>query len=337
MAMMLWGSAAVMTLAGCSKDATDAKRFGDGDGSLVISALPRLQMAESAQTRASQKQIPLTEILGADAAAFNEEWAMSSLRTRVQCIVKNEAGYYDDGESYGSANAFNDERPRLTAAADYMVTMGSLTDSRKRLPSYVAPDGSDIPAEDAPLYRAENPDNKLVPKVDEGEGAGFVYFEGCNTVNIESDSTVDMTVDVKVANAAVTVKFSEAFRNYFAKGAVTLTTKNGLTTRIAEFDGDGDAAQHYIWVRPQQFTLSAAATPKDAPSPGQFEAEEIAFDDCVRADSDVDGQTLYTFVYDVKAGGASGRLTITVNDEPVGEVELGSEETNPNDENYQKE
>ena len=256
---------------------------------------------------------------------------MGSMRTRVVCVEVDNA----EGLVFGSADEFNYENPALSpVAALYNVTMGSLSSGRKRLPGYTTPTGS-ISAEEAPGYRYEHPEDKLIPEVAEGEGVDFIYFEGWNTCTVQANGDTQVDVEVRVANTVVTVEFTEAFRDYFANGAtVTLKTKNGLTAEISGYAAGAAPSRHYFWVRPQQFTLSAVATPQDPSS--TLTAEPITFDDYVR--TDVAPQTLYRIVYDIeKTGGVNGKITVTVDDTPIYTEDLGTIETNPNDENYDKE
>ena len=334
-AVFVCGAAAALLLASCSKEAPQTGGFGDGEGTLRISAVAMPQIGECSKTRAEAEQFPLTAFMGNEAAKFTEEWAMDNLRTRVVCIDVANA----DAVAFDSANEYNyEETPLSPVAANYSVTMGSLASNRKRLPGYTTPTGDSISAEEAPRHRYENPDDKLVPEVAEGEGIDFIYFEGWNTVELQSEDETPVEVTVKVANAVVTVEFTNAFRHFFANGAtVTLKTKNGLTTQIAGYTAGSEPVQRYIWVRPQQFTLSAVATPQ-SPSPGYIEAEQIKFDDYVRADADVAPQTLYRCVFDVSnAGGLDGSINVTVDDTPVYTVDLGTVETNPGDDKYVQE
>lgn len=331
---MLWcGAAAAMLLGGCSKEAAEPGRYGDGEGSLTISAVSMPQIAVNDATRADGPTLALTSIVP-DASKFTEKWAMESLRTRVVC-VEDDAAY--EAHAFASANAYNDENPRLTPVpAKYSVTMG-MPKADGKLHDYTMVTGPD-----APRYREKNKDPetqkypKLVPVVPEGEGVNFIYFEGYATATVESGTEPkEVEVEVKVANTAVTVEFTEAFCKYFANGAaITLTTKGGFTKEIASYEAGetpAQASKHYFWVRPQAFTLTGVATPQ-TPSPGHIEAEPVALK-FEMTDDKVDPQTLYRMTFDAKTTGASGAITVTVDDTVIDTVDLGYEELNPNPKN----
>lgn len=347
-AMFVGCLATAIMLAACSKEAPQTARFDDGEGSLRISAVTTPVIGENPQTRAT---VELTDFMGDAAKKFSETdenglsaWAMNHLRTRVMCIEDDEA------EAYASESAviFNYLNPSLTPVnAVYNVTMGSITASRTKLPNYTAPDGGQVINTNAPIYRKEHPGVKLVPEVAEGEGVDFIYFEGWNTCTVLANTDTEVDVEVKVANTAVTVEFTDDFRNYFPNGAtVKLTTKRGGDEKntdvnklkdvvIASYDADGNKSKHYFWVRPQQFTLSAVAIRQNPSS--TLTAEPITLEDYVRADDKVEPQTLYRCIFDVKnAGGLNGTITVTVDDTAIYTEDLGTIETNPNDDNYPK-
>ena len=332
MVMMIWGAAA-LTLGSCSKEALRLPGDNDGgQGTLHISAVTAPQLAVNGTTRAEEGQIELTKFMGSAAAKFDDDWVMTNLRARVQYVEEENGKAWG---SYTSADAYNDENPFLSPVpAYYNVTLG-MPNAGNKLYAYTTMD-----AQSAPWYRHNNPTAKLVPAVPEGEGIEYIYFEGWKEVLVPaSNRNVEVEVEVKVANTAVTVEFSDNFRNYFASGAtVTLKTKNGLTKVIASYAAGQTPEKHYFWVRPQEFTLSAVATPQ-SPSPGKLDAEPIPLDDVVRTDAEVEPQTLYTFRYDVTntTGALDGKIVITVNDTPVGYVDLGVEELNPNNENFKQE
>lgn len=331
---MLWcGAAAAMLLGGCSKEAAEPGRYGDGEGSLTISAVSMPQIAVNDATRAGEPTLALTSIVP-DASKFTEEWAMKSLRTRVVC-VEDDAAY--DAHAFTSANAYNDENPRLTPVpAKYSVTMG-MPKADGKLHDYTTVTGPD-----APRYRETHPGEKLVPVVPEGEGVDFIYFEGYATATVESGTEpTPVPVEVKVANTAVTVEFTEAFCKYFANGAaITLTTAGGFTKEIASYEAGetpAQASKHYFWVRPQAFTLTGVATPQ-TPSPGHIEAEPVALkfemkDDASNPKTVVNPQTLYRMTFDAETTGASGAIKVKVDDTVIDIVDLGVEELNPNPKN----
>lgn len=331
MVRMIWGVTAALTLAACSKEAvTEAPRHnGDGSGSLRIAAVSLPQIALNGQTRADERK-ELTDIVGNDAAQFNDQWVMNSLRTRVVCVAMDgEVREGMDAHTYGSAKAYNDECPALTPVpAIYNVTMG-MTNAEGKLYDYTDAEGKTVKAAKAPEVRYADSNCKLVPQVAEGEGARFIYFEGwAQTPVTEATEPQYVDVNVKVANTAVTVEFTPAFTNYFANGAtVTLKTKNGSEFTVST----DDAQQHYFWVRPQGFTLSAVGTRQNPGTGLTAQPEDLGSK--TMADADVHPQTLYKFVYDVKSGSVSGEITVTLNDDPIGEESLGEVETNPNEQN----
>ena len=337
MVRMIWGVTAALTLAACSNEAvTDAPRHdGDGSGSLRIAAVSLPQIALKGQTRAdadADNKVKLTEFMCGAADKFNDEtWVMNNLRTRVVCVAMDgEAVDGMDAHTFDSAKAYNDECPALTPVpATYNVTMG-MVNAEGKLYDYTDATGNTVKAAKAPEVRYEDSDLKLVPQVAEGEGIEFIYFEGWTQTEVtEATEPQPVYVDVKVANTAVTVEFTPAFKNYFANGAtVTLKTKNGFEATVST----DDAQQHYFWVRPQGFTLSAVGTPQH-PGTG-LTAQPVDLGDKTMADAEVMPQTLYRYVYNVtKTGSVSGEITVTLNDEPIGEENLGEVETNPNEQN----
>lgn len=336
MVMMMWGAAALMSLAACSQNEPQLPDETGTDGTFVISADVLPEISEAETRAAATKQ--LSE-MGVPADKLTTDWVMANLYTRVVCI---ESGSHE-GKSFASANAYNRENPRLAPVpAQYGITMGSLTESRLRLPNYTVSDGGSIDATEAPAYRKQNPTDKLVPEVAEGEGPDFIYFEGYSTVSLPGGKTpVQANVTVRVANTAVCVEFTEAFKSYFPNGAtVKMTTKAGLLkdTYIGGYTAetkDNADTPRYFWIRPQQFTLSATAT-RQNPSPGIFDADVRDLGTFSPVKGNVAPQTLYRCVFDVTNvgntsdnNGGSG-ITITVNGEPVYTEDLGDEEMNPN-------
>lgn len=328
MVMMFWSSAAMLTLAACSKDELNPVRDkGYGEGSVVIAAAAADDITVSA-TRADGDTISLTR-LGVPANMLTSEWIMGHLRTRVECVENDE-----DGISRSSADEFNKDNPRLSPVpAKYNVTMGNLTGDRVVLPGYTNPDGGTVANLEAPEYRHNNPGAKLIPNVAEGEGYEYMYLEGWTEFELQAGKNPQpVNVEVRVANTAVTVVFTDAFRKYFANGAkVTIKTKaNSAPKEIASYtagDAGKELAARYYWVRPQEFTLSTVAY-RQNPSPGIFDAEERQLADYTV--SVVNPQTLYRCVFDVSnVGGIEGGITVTIDDTPVFTEDLGEEELNP--------
>ena len=342
MVKMIWGVAAALLLASCSKEAVTEIPTPDGKGTLLISAVTMPQIAVNGQTRATDQK-PTTELssfMGSDAAKFTDAWAMSSLRTRVVCVA------YDDEPLYGmhaiahnSANDYNkaedDDAPILTPVpAIYNVTMGmyTTTNGLHSLYGYLDEDGKPVTAIEAPEVRyadhdKKDPDKKqLFLNVPDGEGVNYIFFEGWTQTEVDADEyRKEVEVKIGMANTAIVVAFTDAFKNYFAEGAtVTLKSENGLDAVITSKD-----TGRYFGVRSNQtITLNAEGTPQN-PGTG-LTADPIKFQTVTQAN--VEPRTLYTFTYDVRnTGGVDGTITITVNDEPVGTVDLGEIETNPNE------
>ena len=335
MVKMIWGVAAALLLASCSKEAVTEIPTPDGKGTLLISAVTMPQIAVKGQTRADQK--PTTELssfMGSDAAKFTDAWAMSSLRTRVVCVA------YEDEPlegmhaiAHNSANEYNkaedDDAPILTPVpATYNVTMGmyTTTNGLHSLYGYLDENGEPVKAIEAPEERYADPDKKLFLDVPDGEGVNYIFFEGWTQTEVEEDKyNQEVEVKIGMANTAIVVAFTDTFKNYFAEGAtVTLTSENGLDAKITSKD-----TGRYFGVRSnQKITLEAEGTPQN-PGTG-LTADPIKFQTVTQAN--VEPRTLYTFTYDVRnTGGVDGTITITVNDEPVGTVDLGEIETNPNE------
>lgn len=321
----------MLTLAACSKDELNPVRDkGYGEGSVVIAAAAADDITVSA-TRADENKIPLTK-LGVPANMLTSEWIMANLYTRVECVENDE-----DGISRSSAYEFNKENPRLSPVSKwYNVTMGNLTGERVALPAYTKPDGGTVANVQAPEERHNNPGVKLIPNVAEGEGYEYMYLEGWTEFELQAGKNPQpVNVEVRVANTAVTVVFTDAFRKYFANGAkVTIKTKANSDPKdikeIASYtagDAGKELAARYYWVRPQEFTLSTVAY-RQNPSPGIFDAEERKLEDyTVRV---VNPQTLYRCLFDVSnVGGIEGGIEVTIDDTPVFTEDLGEEELNP--------
>lgn len=343
-AIIVWGASAVLALTACSKDSSEIDA-AKGEGSVAIAA-ETMPVVNEVVTRTDGAQIPLGQF-GVPAEKLSATWVMAHLRTLVACVEDESK----DPIVEGSANDYNRSHPRLSPVpAWYGVTMGSLSADRSVLPNYTDPTNGQQSPFEAPKYRYENPQAKLVPEVAEGDTPDYVYFEGVANFYLEGKEDKRVDVTVRVANTVISVEFSEAFINYFGEGArVTLTTKDGYTAQAAAYDEDSKPAAYdaaglpaaygkanapkYFWVRPQDITLSAKAT-RQSPSPGIFQAEERDLGSYTH--KDLAPQTWYRFYYDVtNVGGTTTgddghAITLKINDEPLYTCPLDDVELNPN-------
>lgn len=151
----------------------------------------------------------------------------------------------------------------------------------------------------------------------ETEGLHLPCFEGSADVTVTKGESTTARLRLQVSNTAVRIRFTDAFKSYFANGATVQlkTAAGGLFT--VSYAQEEDAL---FWILPQEFTLSGTAVPQD-PSPGIIAASPVAFKDLVLAD--VQPQTLYTCVFDMdNAGGTDGEgVRILLNDTPVETIE----------------
>lgn len=302
---------AAAALASCTKNPSGQT---DGAGTLRIEG--ENEPFVSALTRADGR-VELSE-LGQTAPD------PMGLRTLISCMdTRIDLGGGQPWKEYDSADDANAEQA-LYLPAGYVVTLAMPTEDGV-LPSYaVLSSGETVSGFDRPYYAGGG---TLIPVV--AEGRNLPYFEGRAEVTVRKQETATARVTLKVANAAVRIRFSEAFRNYFENGAEIL-----LKTRAAgSAEGNtftvsyGQDEDTVFWIRPQGFTLSGSAVRQD-PSPGIIEARPVRFEDYVVKDADVRPQTLYTYVFDMEEAGnvAEKGIRITVNSEPVGiiddEIEL---------------
>lgn len=320
----------MLALAGCSRETPFRDERAGGEATMSLGARASQLVGEPVLQAG---EVDLTT-LGVPAEKLDDKWVMASVGVRLEC---HDAGADDEGRvmTYASADAYNAENPHLRPVpATYSITMCAPSGDRTEFPSYTAPDGETIAAADAAAYRLANPDAQLVPEVDEGEGAGFAYFEGWTSFGLADRDNKRVDVTLSMANTVVGVEFTDTFRSYFAGGAeVVLATKAGFTAVAASYTADTEPGTvKYFWVRPQEFTLSASALRQD-PSPGSIAAEAVKLDDYVQ--SRVAPQTLYRCVFDITGVGGTvpGQqygITVTVNDTPVYTWDMDGEELNPN-------
>lgn len=266
------------------------------------------------------------------------------LRTLVS--NKDRSASVHEGSAYivnSTVSGFNSERPELPAG-DYFITLGSTKRSvpaatRTSLPDYTAPDGAKVLNVDAP-YHAERLAGTLIPQI--GEGENLPYYEATGSVTVAEGETAEVQLVATLANTVVTVDFTDRFKNYFENGAeIHIDTKaltagsSEVTTKASRFTVKVASAKEwasyekrYFFVRPQQsITLSGSALRQD-PSPDMGLNKPVTLS--AYTSEKLAPRTLYTFRFDVsEAGSTSGKITVTLNDEPVGEVDEDIE-LNPN-------
>lgn len=254
----------------------------------------------------------------------------TGLRTLISCKSRE---WLLDGENpwkeYESVSAAN-AADVLYMPADYIVTLASGS-----LPDYTdLSGGQTVSSAERPYHTG---DGTLVPLV--AEGRHLPYFEGRAEVTMPKSGNVTAHVTLQVANTAVCIRFTDAFRHYFENGAEFLirtrsfgdgadATTAGSTFTVSYDSGEGDL----FWIRPQGFVISGTATRQD-PSPGIIEAKPVRFEDYPVKDADVRPQTLYTFTFDIQNAGNTegdeGGIHVTLNDDPI-EIIEEDVELNPN-------
>lgn len=305
-----------------------AQSAGKGRIALDLTVAPILD----AETRAAQ--IPLSSI-GITAPDAN------LLRVLIACknrdIVLNGNNPY---EAYNSVTVFNSAEKEFEPA-DYFLTLGSTkaavpAATRNALPHYTTAGGQTVTNVEAP-YHADRERGTLIPQI--GEGENLPYYEATGTVTVTDGETATASLTARLANAVVCVDFTDAFKHYFENGArIRIDTKalvagsSDVTTCAGSFVVDAPKwsayAKRYFFVRPNQpVTLSGTALRQD-PSPDMGLNKEVVLSGYTSVP--LAPQTLYTFRFDIAGvGSSSGKIVVTLNDEPVGTIDEEIE-LNPN-------
>lgn len=287
--------AAAAVVASCSRDELDL-RTGDTRLNIAAECLTALDAQTRVELSAMGVNVP----------------DKSTFRTVVWSPDVKDV--FDDGfyNVWTSLSEFNREKYEFVPEV-YRVKLSSKPVSYKRTDT-----GATVTAAEA-LRLGLDP-TVLIPIVD--EGVDKPYFEGYSAnVTVEAQQTATAKVTAAPANSVVTIQLTDRFCGYFANGAsFTIKTAKGST-----FTWSSGDAQQYWWVCPQGLTITGKAV-KQSPSPGIFDPEEVTFTHTV-ADSEVAKRTLYRYTFDVSTAG-SAKVTITVNDTPLGTIDLGEEELN---------
>ncbi len=129
------------------------------------------------------------------------------------------------------------------------------------------------------------------------EGVGCAYFAGVSDFTVEGDDTVNVAITASLANAVMTVTYTEEFAEYFTDGELLLSTKAGDTISIAPLKGEttsffNPGTLSCVWVGVRESGTARA---------------ELFTDRATEA------KTLYTLNMDLDA--AFGTLTIEYDDE----------------------
>ncbi len=204
---------------------------------------------------------------------------------------------------------------------------------------YNGPDNRDarkryIPASSEP-YRAS-----LAWGNAESEGINAPYFESRNAdggavqgFTVTARSNEEITMTARMVKAIVRIDFTDAFRGYFANGAeMTLTTAAGATFKVGyKADGTEENISTPFFVlagAEKSFTIAGKAT-KQRPA-ANIEPATVAFTSVGRngtAGQEVAEQSMYSYVFDVE-GANNVTVTVTVTNEPVQVIEVGTTELN---------
>lgn len=316
--MMMKRYLMIMAFAGALVSCTD--RRTDGAGTLRIRGESAGIMAVRTRAEGQKTLAELGETVPDPAG----------LHTLISCKGRE---WLLDGENpwkeYASVSAANGADV-LYMPADYIVTLASAA-----FPSYKdLSSGQTVSSTERPYYTGGG---TLVPQV--AEGRHLPYFEGRAEVTMPKSGNVTAHVTLGIANTAVCIRFTDAFRHYFENGAeFQIKTRSlgdgadattaGNTFTVTYDSGEGDL----FWIRPQGFVISGTATRQD-PSPGIIDAKPIRFEDYTAKDADVKPQTLYTYTFDIQNAGSTsgegGGIRVTLNDEPI-EIIEEDVELNPN-------
>ena len=291
---------AVAALVACSKD--DDARLSDipkGMGTAVFAVSPQTAIT----TRADENKIELSA-LGVTVPTANE---------MTLTITPPEGGYNQMPEnkfSYnGTVGDYNGEENR---------------EARRRY----------IPASSEPYVAILTWGNA------EEEGVNKAYFESRNadggkeqgfTVTSRVNSQVSM--NARMVKAIVRINFTDEFMGYFANGAqMTLTTGAGATFNVGyEADGTTENVGTPFFVlagEGKSFSIGGTAI-KQRPS-ANIDPQQVAFTAVGRNGSsgnEVSEQTIYTYTFDVVDANYV-TVTVDVNNEPLGEEIVGTEELN---------
>ena len=291
---------AVATLVACSKDDdihTDDIPKGMGTATFAVS--PQTAII----TRAAENQVELST-LGVDVPTADQ---------MQLTITPPEGGYAnvpDAPFSYsGTVGEYN--------GVDYR-------DARKRY----------IPASDQPYVATLAWGNA------EEEGVNKAYFESRNadggkeqgfTVTARGNNEVTMTA--KMVKAIVRINFTDQFKGYFANGAeMTLSTAAGATFKVGyKADGTAENVGTPFFVlagEGKTFAIDGKAT-KQRPT-ANIDPQTITFTTVGRngtTGQEVAEQTIYTYTFDVVDANYV-TVTVDVNNEPLGEEIVGTEELN---------
>lgn len=158
------------------------------------------------------------------------------------------------------------------------------------------------------------------------EGVSKPYFEGRTSgVTVIKRQRADASVTVSVANSVIRFEFTDAFKGYYPKAQLKLTTESGFE---AGFGYDAAAGEEFVqenyWVNPLSLKISGSVWGQ-SPSPGIIDAREVTFEMPVAADK-VKPQYRCTYTFDISsvgntednAGEERHGIRITLDSEPVG-------------------
>lgn len=172
------------------------------------------------------------------------------------------------------------------------------------------------------------------------EGIGKAYFESRNADGgkeqgfiVTARTSQSVSMKAKMIKAIVRINFTDEFMGYFGNGAeMTLRTAAGNEFKVG-YTADGTKSNigtpfFIVAGADKSFTITGKAT-KQRPT-ANIEPQTVTFTPVGRdgsAGNEVAEQTMYTYTFDV-VDANNVTVTIDINNEPVGEEVVGTEELN---------
>ena len=305
--------AATTMLAACSKQSAG---FVDPDHKGQFGKLEINVVDDTTRASADDNKIYLSDMYSDWANPNWEQTLAVVLVSEDQSLELEDSKPY---KSYRSIRYFNDTQDPLEAGEEfsYTVKVVSTADNNSMYDYIDAAGGSSVAWSEAIFSSA-----KLIP--DAAEGERLPYFEGKTSgVTVEAGYTRDVNVKVAIANSAVCVEFTEAFQNYFPEAHLTIEAASGKKFNV-DYTASAPYKKTYYWVNPRHFKISG--TVKRQSSGSGLQGAEEPIEDVTVADSKVEAQHCYTYRFDMSGTGAAGGITITYDDQPIGELTVRNPE-----------
>lgn len=313
---VLAAAAAILTAACSDKGDAPGTTPGSEGGRIAIS------IVDNTSTRAdAQQKIEITEIIPG--------WQTPDWENTLQVMLASEDPAVTlDGDktfkSYPSVTEFNavSETASTFRPAEYVVKLSSALCN-----SIDSETGEELTPGEA-VYR----DGGIAPQAE--EGVAKPYFEGRSAgVQVIKRQRADVPVTVSVANSVVRFEFTDAFKGYYPKARLTLTTESGFEASFG-YDGTTEFVQENYWVNPLPLKISGSLWGQ-TPAPGIIDAKEVTFEMPVKAEK-VRPQYRCTYTFDISSAGntednSDGEyhgIRIILNSEPVGTSTITDSEGN---------